>query len=82
VYIDGNLFRIAGQDADAIGKTVAKPPDVRPAPRRMTSATSSGRKLKTCYDPEIPIQSSSDLGLVYQCDVSKNGTPRAPWTYR
>jgi hypothetical protein len=23
VYIDGNLFRIAGQDADAIGKTAA-----------------------------------------------------------
>ena len=30
VYIDGNLFRIAGQDADAIGKTAAKPPEVPP----------------------------------------------------
>jgi len=30
VYIDGNLFRIAGQDADAIGKTSAKAPEVPP----------------------------------------------------
>ena len=30
VYIDGNLFRIAGQDADAIGKTAAKPPEAKP----------------------------------------------------
>src|SRR5450755_3404543 len=30
VYIDGNLFRIAGHDADAIGKTAAKPPEVPP----------------------------------------------------
>ena len=28
VYIDGNLFRIAGQDADAIGKTAATAPEV------------------------------------------------------
>ena len=32
VYIDGNLFRIAGKDADAIGKTAATPPEVPPAP--------------------------------------------------
>ena len=30
VYIDGNLFRIAGNDADAIGKTAAKPPELPP----------------------------------------------------
>src|SRR5580692_6960685 len=30
VYIDGNLFRIAGQDADAIGKTAATAPEVPP----------------------------------------------------
>jgi metal-sulfur cluster biosynthetic enzyme len=28
VYVDGNLFRIAGSDADAIGMTVAKVPEV------------------------------------------------------
>src|SRR5712664_4167424 len=29
------------------------------------------QQLKTCYDPEIPIN-IVDLGLVYQCDVQKN----------
>ena len=33
VYIDGNLFRIAGQDADAIGKTAAA--GARGAARRL-----------------------------------------------
>ena len=27
--------------------------------------------LKQCYDPEIPVN-IVDLGLVYECDVSKN----------
>ena len=33
VYIDGNLFRIAGQDADAIGKTAGEGP--RSSARRL-----------------------------------------------
>ena len=28
-------------------------------------------QLKTCYDPEIPIN-IVDLGLIYECEVSKN----------
>ena len=30
VYIDGNLFRIAGENADAIGKSAVKAPEVPP----------------------------------------------------
>ena len=30
VYIEGNLFRIAGEDADAIGKEAVKPPALPP----------------------------------------------------
>jgi probable FeS assembly SUF system protein SufT len=29
------------------------------------------QQLKTCYDPEIPIN-IVDLGLVYKCEVQKN----------
>ncbi len=39
VYIDGNLFRIPGNEADGIGMTVAAPPKCRPARRRTISRT-------------------------------------------
>jgi probable FeS assembly SUF system protein SufT len=71
VYIDGNLFRIAGQDADAIGKTAAKPPEVPPGASAEDIKNIIWQQLKTCYDPEIPVN-IVDLGLVYECDVTNN----------
>jgi probable FeS assembly SUF system protein SufT len=71
VYIDGNLFRIAGQDADAIGKTAATAPDVPPGASEEDIRNVVWQQLKTCYDPEIPVN-IVDLGLVYECAVTKN----------
>jgi probable FeS assembly SUF system protein SufT len=71
VYIDGNLFRIAGRDADAIGKTAATAPEVPPGASEEDIKNIVWQQLKTCYDPEIPVN-IVDLGLVYECDVSKN----------
>ncbi len=71
VYIDGNLFRIAGADADAIGKTAAKPPEVPPGASEEDIKIVVWQQLKTCYDPEIPVN-IVDLGLIYECDVTKN----------
>jgi probable FeS assembly SUF system protein SufT len=71
VYIDGNLFRIAGHDADAIGKTATKPPELPPGATEEDIKNIIWQQLKTCYDPEIPVN-IVDLGLVYECDVSKN----------
>jgi probable FeS assembly SUF system protein SufT len=71
VYIDGNLFRVAGIDADAIGKTAASAPDVPPGASDEDIKNIVWRQLKTCYDPEIPVN-IVDLGLVYECDVTKN----------
>ena len=71
VYIDGNLFRIAGQEADAIGKTAAVAPDVPPGASEEDIKRIIWRQLKTCYDPEIPVN-IVDLGLVYECGVSRN----------
>ena len=68
VYVEGNLFRIAGIDADALGK---KP---EPAPAIPENATDEDiadviwNQLKTCYDPEIPVN-IVDLGLIYRVDV-------------
>jgi probable FeS assembly SUF system protein SufT len=71
VYIDGNLFRIAGHDADAIGKSAAKAPEIPPGASEEDIKNVIWEQLKTCYDPEIPVN-IVDLGLVYECDVSRN----------
>src|SRR5258706_4751154 len=71
VYIDGKLFRVGGQDADAIGKTATRAPEVPPGASEEDIKNIVWQQLKTCYDPEIPIN-IVDLGLVYECDVSKN----------
>jgi probable FeS assembly SUF system protein SufT len=71
VYIDGNLFRIAGHEADAIGKSVSKAPEVPPGASEEDIKNVIWEQLKTCYDPEIPVN-IVDLGLVYECDVSRN----------
>ena len=78
VVVNGNMFRIEGKDADALGiTTVAK-------------ATASGtpvtqdelekeiwNQLRSCYDPEIPVN-IVDLGLIYDCHLAPlNGS-----TYR
>jgi probable FeS assembly SUF system protein SufT len=71
VYIDGNLFRIAGSDADAIGKSVAAAPEVPPGASEDDIKAIIWRQLKTCFDPEIPVN-IVDLGLIYECGVTKN----------
>lgn len=71
VYIDGNLFRIAGKDADAIGKTAAVAPEVPEGATEEDLKAIIWKQLKTCFDPEIPVN-IVDLGLIYECDVSRN----------
>lgn len=68
VYIDGNLFRIGGPDADALGKEPVLSPEV---PADATDADIEKvvqTQLRTCYDPEIPIN-IVDLGLIYRCEI-------------
>ncbi len=81
VYVEGNLFRIAGADADAIGH---EPPARLELPPDATDEDVEHlvwEQLKTCYDPEIPIN-VVELGLIYRCELSKaeDGTRRAAVT--
>ena len=68
IYVEGSLFRISGVDADALGKEPVRPP---PVPENATDEEIEEvvwNQLRTCYDPEIPIN-IVDLGLVYRCEV-------------
>ncbi len=68
LWVEGQLMRLRGADADAIGKPVPVGPT---APTDLGPDGLRGlvwETLKTCYDPEIPVD-IVDLGLVYVCDV-------------
>jgi probable FeS assembly SUF system protein SufT len=63
----GFLARIDGKDADAIGEPVVVPDAA--ASEGKTAEELAWDQLRTCYDPEIPVN-IVDLGLVYSCEVT------------
>lgn len=70
VYYEGNLVRVPGADADALGKEPV------PVPQLPADATDEQfealvwEQLRTIYDPEIPIN-VVELGLVYECSIER-----------
>ncbi len=71
IYIEGNLYRIAGEDADAIGKESTRPPELPPDATVEDVRQLAWTQMRNCYDPEIPIN-IVELGLVYECEVTAN----------
>ena len=60
VVVNGNMFRIEGKDADALGvEAEAKP--ATPAPISNAPVTAEQlekevwNQMRSCYDPEIPV---------------------------
>jgi len=70
VYVEGNLYRIAGEDAAAIGREPPPRIELPPDATDEDVAKLAWEQLKTCYDPEIPVN-IVDLGLVYACEISR-----------
>ncbi len=73
VNINGNLARIADRDADALGFEVNE--NTGQKSKALTGDGSVDEdaiwdQLRTCYDPEIPIN-IVELGLIYECSVTK-----------
>jgi probable FeS assembly SUF system protein SufT len=71
VVVNGNMFRIDGRDADALGReATAEPAALTQGPRTLEQVESEAwAQMKTCYDPEIPVN-IVDLGLIYDCHVT------------
>jgi probable FeS assembly SUF system protein SufT len=67
VLADGRLLRIEGKDADALGLAAPATPFPAVPPPGGDGPLDEERlwkQLKTCYDPEIPVN-IVELGLVY-----------------
>ncbi|WP_097458788.1 putative Fe-S cluster assembly protein SufT [Mangrovitalea sediminis] len=71
VAVNGNLARIEGKDAPALGKEPPVSSFETPADGTVNE-NQVWEALRNCYDPEIPVN-VVDLGLIYECHV-ENGT--------
>ena len=68
----GYMVRISGKDADAMGleKTTSAPITAATPPQDKEGLEKLiWDQLRTCYDPEIPVN-IVELGLVYECTVT------------
>lgn len=64
----GHMVRIAGNDADALGKEPHKLHTLVTETDPIAVEKNCWEVMKTVYDPEIPVN-IVDLGLVYECNV-------------
>ena len=67
LYVNGNLVKLDGKDADAIGKKIKKDDTKINQPFNENLIWD---QLKTCFDPEIPVN-IVDLGLIYNLEYEK-----------
>lgn len=67
VAVNGNLARIEGKDADALGKQIQFEDFETPTDGSINT-NQVWEALRYCYDPEIPVN-VVELGLIYDCQV-------------
>ena len=70
VAVNGNMARIEGQDADALGKQ----PQVSNFDAPQDGSVNEEQvweALRNCYDPEIPVN-VVELGLIYDCRIKND----------
>src|SRR4030095_1007637 len=69
----GGLFRLSSRDGDAIGREIRAAEGAAASGQALTGEaleTEVWTTLKTCYDPEIPVN-IVDLGLIYDMQISQ-----------
>ncbi len=65
----GHMVRIAGVDADVLGKEPQQLHELSAETDATAVEKNCWEVMKTIYDPEIPVN-IVDLGLVYECKVT------------
>lgn len=70
VYVEGNLFRVAGKDADALGQEPMLAPELPPNATDDDVKELVWEQMRACFDPEIPVN-IVELGLVYSCEITR-----------
>jgi len=73
----GNLYRLGGEDLDALGEDAFKiyaASEAHEVAEGEFSEEAVWQALKSCYDPEIPIN-IVDLGLIYDLTVEDGAEP-------
>ena len=76
LYSNGHLLRISAEDIDALGEDFLKKTTQAESTNKVEAENSNltleekvWAQLKTCYDPEIPVN-IADLGLIYKCAIT------------
>ena len=72
VLVEGNLYRVEGSDADALGQELMEEEVFVPEfpLSEKTIEEAAWTVLTNVFDPEIPVD-IVNLGLVYQCTVTQ-----------
>ena len=71
LFVNGNLVKISGADADAIGKEPEEEKsDVQKKTGEPVKEKQVWEQLRTVYDPEIPVN-IVELGLIYDLQINK-----------
>ena len=69
LFVNGNLVKISGVDADAIGKEPEKEKsDIQKTTCEPLQEEEVWEQLRTVYDPEIPVN-IVELGLIYDLQI-------------
>ena len=72
LFVNGNLVKISGADADAIGKDPEEEKsDVPKTTGEPVQEEQVWEQLRTVYDPEIPVN-IVELGLVYDLNIKSD----------
>ena len=70
LFMNGNLVKIRGKDADAIGLEAIDESisDIEEHAKKEVDEILNWEKMKSCFDPEIPVN-IVELGLVYDLKI-------------